>query len=214
MADGEIIDEELKAELARPGSDRRFGVNVVAYPPARVLETIWAIQRDVRLTEPRQFFYPAANLHLTVIELASGGDERDADELFRQTRVMVGDAVRELRAPRLSRAGLRPDPKACSLSFTSFEGLEELRDSLTERLTRNGLLVEPRYRAPTAHVTFLRYLEPLRTPWDRWSSAVRATSLPDLIWNVDELWLTGGATWYGFPSRIQKAGPYGLLGRA
>jgi len=64
-----MCDEALIRELNFPGSDTRCGVNVICRPSEQVVAAITSIQDGLRAREPKQYYYPAADLHLTVSEI-------------------------------------------------------------------------------------------------------------------------------------------------
>ena len=82
---------------------------------------------------------------------------------------------------------------------------------MVERLTGCGIPIAPRYMAESAHITFLRYLQPLGINPQEWTrQLLNAPRMPRLDWVSSEVWITWGATWYGMRSRIAESGPLRL----
>lgn len=202
-----FLDDQLRAELEAPGSDRRFGLNLVARPPVELVETVGEIQAILGEVSPEQYYYPADDLHLTVLELLS--DRPEPETLAGAER--VGEALSEVLAGLevvvLSRPIVRWKRDAGFIQLLGVEGLEALRRQIAGRLTARGLPAHPRYLNDVAHVTFQRYLNPV-SDLARWAAAWAGARVPDLSWRLDEVWLTQGATWYGRRGRLTEQGPF------
>jgi 2'-5' RNA ligase len=208
-----VLDSTLSAELGSPGADTRFGVTIVAYPPPDLRQHIADLSTRLKAVEPGQYYYPPTDLHVTVLEVISDVTQGEANTV-RDAILRRGPHFwKALPGARLASPSVRSDETACALTFAEQHGLETLRNELSRRLTVAGLKVAPRYRSPSAHVTFLRYVAEPRATQDDWNRAIAA--LPGLRsadaagrWSLDALWLTCGATWYGRSGRVRKDGPY------
>jgi hypothetical protein len=213
---GPHIDAELVLELATPGSDGRHGVNLIVRPSPEVRTTIETLGRALRELEPDQYYYPAADLHLTLLELGHSRTREAADELHGRVLAHAPALFHHLPAAHLCEPRLSLDAGACALAFLPEDGgLRRLRQSLAERLEACGIALDSRHGAGATHVTFLRYVRPLGVELGRWLE--RLTHLEaqhPLRWTLASLWLTCGANWYGMRSRIREEGPYTLGPRA
>ncbi len=199
-----MIDERLLEELRSPGADNRFGVNVIARPPAAVRKLIRDLQTQIQKRDPGQYFYPEPDLHLTVFEIVSGADANAGTQLEQQVRREIGEAMKSPPHVRLSNPHVRIDEAAAAVSFTGgLEQMEAFRNHLAARLTEKQIRCAPRATSPSAHVTFMRFLKP---------SMLGSTSfpVPKLEWDLNEVWMTAGATWYGMRARIREIGPFEL----
>ena len=87
-------DRTLADEIAGRSTDERYGVNVIARPPAALLDVIREIQTKLRGIDSSQYFYPAEDVHLTVVEIfQSRSSPVDAGQLGRiVTAVRAGAA--------------------------------------------------------------------------------------------------------------------------
>jgi hypothetical protein len=124
----------------------------------------------------------------------------------------IGDLVKDLPQFEVSISGVILSDRSCTLRLAPDEYyLEYVRNTLRQRLARFGYSAPPRHSQYSPHITFVRYLQPLRTSFDTWRSLldVRLIVAP-MTWSVSELWLTWGATWFGMQSRITQHGPFGL----
>jgi hypothetical protein len=203
------VDEILALEIHSPGSDHRYGINIVWYPPSVLVAHIVNIQNHLKSIEPDQYYYPSSDLHLTVLELASGLDRPAFEKTLKPALDAMSYPSLYHSAPRLRSARARYDERACAVIFSDISGLAELRDALTEGLITKGITLQPRYKSTSAHLTFMRYIQPLHTGLEEWTGALDAIpSSENQEWDINEIWLTAGATWYGMHSRIQQHGPY------
>lgn len=200
-------DRALAEELARPGSDRRLGVSLVLRPPPTLTEAILALQGQLRAMEPDQYYYPAGDLHLTLLELGSGLDAPSAAALARAAEGALPRALEGLGPLRLDGALARCDAEAGFVRLLEVPGLEALRRDLAGRLGAAGVAIRPRYLNDFAHVSICRYLAPLRGEWSAWEAAFRCLG-PCAPWRVTEAWLCEGATWYGRRAGLRERGPY------
>ncbi|MBI5567066.1 MAG: hypothetical protein HY870_19370 [Chloroflexi bacterium] len=204
-----FVDDILASEVRSPGSDHRYGINVVSYPPAELVAYIVSVQDQLKSREPDQYYYPPGDLHLTVLELASGFDRRSVEKLLNSVLTTGWCPVAHHSSPCLRSASLRYDERACALVFSEVTGLAELRAALAEKFVSKGIALHPRYRSTSAHLTFMRYIRPVRSGLKDWTETLDAVPKSDnQAWKMNEIWLTAGATWYGMHSRIQKYSSY------
>ena len=210
LISGAVPDEALVAELRTPGSDRRGGVSIIARPPAAVIHHIAVLQQHLRTYEPRQYYYPAGDLHLTVLEICSGRPLSQVNLIAAGVVETLPLAIRNFSVAHLGTPVLGYDARACALNFIpADQTLAHMREQLVEQLVAHGVNLAPRYPAQSAHITFMRYVESLRAPPQRWVGVLRElVSDGSLRWTLSELWVTWGATWYGKQSRVHEAGPY------
>jgi 2'-5' RNA ligase len=202
-----VCDEILIQELRSPGADVRCGVNFISRPPQDIIRRISAIQAIVRQREPDQYFYPAADLHLTVFEIAHSLKPQEAEKIGKILQTGLG-AFRDLPAFHLVLEGAAFDERAGRLKFNPVDdGFASLSASLASKVHECKITPNPRHKETSPHITFLRYLCPLQGK--SWPSS--STEPGSVTWTVSELWLTWGATWFGKRSRITEAGPFILL---
>ncbi len=203
------VDDILDSEIRFPGSDHRYGINIVSYPPPVLVSHIVSVQNHLRSKEPDQYYYPPLDLHLTVLEIASGLDRPSFEKLLKPVLTAMWLPLSHHSAPCLRPASLRYDERACALVFSEVTGLADLRDALAEEFVSKGITLFPRYRSTSAHLTFMRYIRPLSSGLKEWTETLDAVPKSEnQEWKMDEIWLTAGATWYGMHPRIQKHGPY------
>jgi hypothetical protein len=178
-----------------------------------VINAIAAIQAHLGAQDPRQYYYPADDLHLTVVEVCSSQGQDVVEQLAAVVRQIIPGLVAEAPSTLLVHPLLGYDRRACALNFVPVDhALQAVRAQLVARLTSEGIVIAPRYPAQSAHVTLRRYLQPLKMDTASWVNVLEAVSSAALEWRGGSLWMTWGATWYGRTSRIQMRGPYVLEG--
>jgi 2'-5' RNA ligase len=205
-------DPLLIQELHAAGADQRYGVNLIVRPPPPVVGYIQVVQEQLRAREPDQYYYPAADLHLTLVEICSSRPQPEVELLAEVVAQALPDMLRTAPQALLVRPLLGYDRRACVLHLLPADhSLQTLRQHLVNQLAAHAITVTPRYAPQSAHVTLMRYVRPLHTDPAAWVETLRYAA-PDssLEWHVDALWLTWGATWYGMQSRTQMRGPYQL----
>ena len=206
LSTGIVIDDVLVRELREEGSDQRCGVNVVGRPSCEIVDRITELQRRLTAFEPDQYYYPAEDLHLTVVEICHSRTPADAERIAAAAKSLPPQLFAPEPAAEFDAPTFAYDTKGAALNFLPRDGrLQQLRNAIPEELARTGVLVESRYLPNSAHITFLRYTTPLRTPLERWVEILNDCAVPvETSWVLSQLWLTWGASWYGMHNRISK----------
>ena len=208
-----ICDEALIRELDFPDSDTRCGVNVICRPSEQVVAAITSIQDGFRAREPRQYYYPAADLHLTVSEIIHSRTYGEATEIGERLTEKAWTAFGDFPAFDLNATRAVFDERAGRLELESKDGrLHQIRQRIHDVAMDTGIVPNPRYRVSSAHITFMRYICPLRTEIKEWSELTGQPWPVARSWNVSELFLTWGANWFGMRPRITERGPCRLGG--
>jgi len=148
--------------------DTRRGITLLARPPAAVTAAIEALLVDFRRLEPAQYYYPAGDMHLTILAIIScyagftlAGISPAA---YREAvqRILLG-----CRPFRLTFAGLTASPSGIMVQgFPHDDGLTKLRNAAREHFQSSGLpqSIDQRYSLQTAHSTIIRFRQPLANP--------------------------------------------------
>jgi 2'-5' RNA ligase len=207
-----VIDDTLRGELQSPGFDRRCGANFICRPPRHIVDCIRRIQTRLSATEPDQYYYPAADLHLTLFEISHSQPQEAVEHDTQRLMSCIGDLVKDLPQFEVSMSGIILSDRSCTLQLVPDDDrLDDIRETLRQRLARFGYSAPPRHSRYSPHITFVRYLQPLRTTLDTWRKLLDTEAIVRPIrWTVSEVWLTWGATWFGMQSRIKQHGPFGL----
>ncbi|UOQ70392.1 2'-5' RNA ligase family protein [Hymenobacter cellulosilyticus] len=154
--------------LLHSAADTRRGITLLARPPAAIAAAIEQVLADIRQTEPEQYYYPAADLHLTVLSIIScyrGFTLQAIDPALYQQAVQA--IVQPVRPFTVRFAGLTASPGAILVQgFPVGEGLSELRSRVREFFRHSSLQqsIDQRYSIQTAHATVARFTSPLHNP--------------------------------------------------
>lgn len=158
---------ELDALLEAPHDPRR-GLTLLARPPAAIAEAIGNILADFRQHEPDQYYYPATDLHLTILSLISCHDGFTLAAIDPAAyRAVVGAVLARSRPFTVRLAGLTASAGGILVQgFPQDEGLAAMRTGLRQAFGAAGLRqsIDQRYRIQTAHSTIIRFRAPLRQP--------------------------------------------------
>lgn len=209
---GVLADPILAGLVAGTRRDRRHGANVIARPPAAVIEHVVHLQDSLRAYEPNQYYYPPDDLHVTLLTVRSGRTAAEADTVAATLRELLPGLAATSGPLELDTALLAFDAQGCALNFLpSSSRLQSFRQRLRAGLAERGIAVDLRYPPRSAHVTFLRYVHPLRSDRLDWTRRLLAVApRDDLRWSIRELWTTWGRNWYGMLDSLHQAGPYPL----
>ena len=148
--------------------DTRRGLTLLLRPPVALRPAIERISQEIRELEPAQYFYPASDLHLTVLSLIScypGFALASIDQAA--YRALVAGVLRQVGPFGMELRGLTAAPGSVLLQgFPQGDGLAALRAALRQAFRASGLQqsIDRRYAIQTAHLTLLRFRTGLRDP--------------------------------------------------
>lgn len=148
------------------GPDPRRGISLIARPCPSLRTRFEGLLDRLAGAEPRQYRYPAADMHMTILSLLTAG----AGVAIHPALV---DGYRAAAQAAVDGAGpIEIDFDGIALSrgavmargFPRGPSLEILRERLRTQLRDRGLdgALDRRYRLVTAHMTLCRFTEPLR----------------------------------------------------
>jgi 2'-5' RNA ligase len=147
--------------LASGQPDPRRGLTLIIRLDPQVRAEIEGFQRALRRFEPDQYYYPATDLHVTLLSLftatASYGPYFARQAEYQRA---VDEALRQAAGFAIHFSGVTASPDAIMIQgFPQAGALNGLRDHVREGLRRAGLGegLDQRYRLRTAHVTVCRF---------------------------------------------------------
>lgn len=147
--------------LLDSAQDSRRGITLLARPPAFITDKIATILADFQAIEPEQYYYPATDMHLTILSLIScyPGFTLALIEPARYQAV-VRSILQAWPPFRLRFAGLTASPGGIMVQgFPQDAGLADLREAVRAAFRQSGLQqsIDQRYRLQTAHATVIRF---------------------------------------------------------
>lgn len=159
---------ELDPLIGSP-SDNRRGISLLSYVnDDSYRQQIEHVLQPLKALEPEQYYYPPSARHITVLSLVSciAGFQLTA-ETTAQYRQALHSFTTALAPISIHLQGVTLSP-ACVLlqGFPEANKLNQLRDQLREHFAASGLhlTIDKRYKLSTAHITLVRFTQPLRNP--------------------------------------------------
>jgi 2'-5' RNA ligase len=152
--------------LIRRADDSRRGLSVIVRPNPETASGIEAFLDAARQIEPQQYFYPRNDFHMTALSIVSCREhfQRNPDRDAAYMSIIDG-CLRKIGPPQIRFRGITASP-ACVMiqGFPQNGYLRELRKHLRTEFKQSGLenSIDSRYPIKTAHLTVLRFQEPLR----------------------------------------------------
>ncbi|MCG8348257.1 MAG: hypothetical protein MI924_10815 [Chloroflexales bacterium] len=146
--------------------DQRRGLTVIARLDPDVVRQIGDFLATLHAIEPQQYYYPSADLHLTILSLFTATDRyhpclANADAYI----AAVTTALTSMPTFALDTVGVTLSRGAVLVQgFPHDATLNIIRDTLRRQLTAQqlGSGLDQRYRLRTAHSTIARFTAPLQ----------------------------------------------------
>lgn len=146
--------------------DTRRGITLLTRPPAAITAAIETVLADFQQSEPDQYYYPATDVHVTILSIIScySGFTLDLiDPGAYQTAVRA--ILRDTLPFAITYSGLTASAGGIMVQgFPQGEALERLRAALRGFFKGSGLQqsIDQRYSIQTAHSTVIRFRKKLR----------------------------------------------------
>lgn len=146
-------------------NDARYGITLLARPSSEVKERICNLLDPLKSTAPNQYFYPATDLHVTILSIIScyrgfTPDQVDPAEYCH----LIQSVVDTLSPFCLTFHGITASPSSIMIQgFPEDEQLNTLRNELRNTFKNSNLQhsIDKRYHLKTAHITAVRFKQPL-----------------------------------------------------
>ncbi|PJJ48100.1 2'-5' RNA ligase family protein [Hymenobacter chitinivorans] len=165
LARGAVVPDPL---LQAPEQDQRRGLTLLTRPPAPILAALTGLLADFERLEPAQYYYPATDIHLTILSIISCYPGFTLDQVDPAAYQAAGQAVVAGVGPfRVEYRGLAATPGGIIVrGFPRGPGLEELRHNVRQHFRHSALpqSIDQRYSIQTAHSTLIRFRAPLQHP--------------------------------------------------
>ncbi|MDU0372821.1 2'-5' RNA ligase family protein [Hymenobacter endophyticus] len=151
--------------LLHSPQDTRRGITLLARPPAAITAAIEDILADFRAIEPGQYYYPASDVHLTILSIISCYPGFTLTQIDPAAYCQaIRQITRRVRPFRIRYEGLTASPGGIMVQgFPEDDGLENLREATREFFRHSSLQqsIDARYSIHTAHSTVIRFTQPL-----------------------------------------------------
>ncbi|AMR26491.1 hypothetical protein A0257_04805 [Hymenobacter psoromatis] len=148
--------------------DTRRGLTLLARPPAAIAAALVEMMAEFQLIEPAQYYYPPADIHLTILSLISCYPNFKLSEINPISYCSaLSRIIQFIPIFRLTYQGLTASAGGILVQgFPQGDGLDELRATVRSLFQHTDLhhSIDKRYRIQTAHSTIIRFTSPLQNP--------------------------------------------------
>lgn len=179
--------------------DSRYGITLLARPSEQVKQQIQQYLAELMQLESAQYYYPASDLHLTVLSLISCYVGFALSQIDTAAYVeLVQQVIKNTGPFRLHFKGITASP-SCVLvqGFFDDQELNLLREKLRQAFQNSALQhsIDQRYTIQTAHMTVLRFSQQPAQPelFLRKIKALTSVDFGSCV--IEELELVGN-DWY------------------
>lgn len=147
--------------------DFRFGLSIVAKLSPAVENEVMKMLADLRMEEPDQYYYPRADMHITILSIISCYDG------FKLGHINVGDysniirrSLADAHAFPVRFEGVTASPSCIMIQGYPDKEIEVIRNNLREEFKHSSLetSIDIRYQIHTAHTTVVRFKTALKEP--------------------------------------------------
>ena len=154
--------------LISSGEDKRYGITLLTRPSKEVNQRVTQILQRVKTTAPHQYYYPASDLHVTVLSIISCYQGFSFRQLnLEEYKSLIESAVQTISPFYIHFKGLTASPSSILIQgFPEDDQLNKLRNELRKRFKNTKLQhsIDSRYTLKTAHLTVIRFKQRLAKP--------------------------------------------------
>ncbi|WP_109829569.1 2'-5' RNA ligase family protein [Reichenbachiella versicolor] len=170
IASNEVVEGNYNLDnfLISPKQDSRRGVSLLIRPTQKVKNNIQKFIKEVRLLEPKQYFYPSSDIHITILSIIScysGFEIRNIN--VADYKRMVAQSIEEVESFNIRYQGVNLSKSGIIIQgFPDQQMMQVLRDRLRDNFKSSSLeqSIDSRYVLRTAHSTIVRFQHPLINP--------------------------------------------------
>lgn len=148
--------------------DQRRGITLLVRPPAFITHAIEEILAAFQRIEPTQYYYPATDIHLTILSIISCYPDFKLAMIDSSAYTnAVHSILQNVRPFRIVFSGLSASPGGIIVQGTpTGKELESLRHEIRKVFQQSGLqqTIDQRYSIRIAHLTIIRFKNPLLHP--------------------------------------------------
>jgi len=141
-------------------TDNRFGITLVIRPDAATKHKIQAFLTETKATEPDQYYYQNADLHITLMSIISCYDGFDLKDINVQDYInVIKKVLARHKSFKIQFKGLTASPSCILIQGFLTDSLNEIRDDLRTAFKNSDLQqsIDKRYAIQTAHATVIRF---------------------------------------------------------
>ena len=149
-------------------SDSRFGITLLIRPSEKIKANIQFFLEKLKAIEPAQYYYPASDIHITIMSIISCYEGFSSDKIKVEDYIkIIQESLVDLGEIKIEFRGVTASPSALMIQgFPADESLNNLRNKLRDNFKKSPLqqTIDSRYAIATAHSTVMRFQEKLQNP--------------------------------------------------
>lgn len=161
---------QTDSNLHALSEDTRLGITLCCRPDKDTQKKIQGFLSKSAKIEPHHYHYhyPQTSLHTTVLSVITTGTNFKPEELnIENYRSLIEEALKDLSIFSIEYKGITASSGAVMIQgFPTDDTLETIRAALRDSFKKSALFttMDARYLLHTAHMTCIRFKEPLKQP--------------------------------------------------
>ncbi|MCI9844531.1 2'-5' RNA ligase family protein [Flavobacterium pectinovorum] len=163
LSENYTIDSKISDD-----SDKRFGLTLLVRPNNEIKANIQSFLKELKKTEPNQYYYPNSDIHITIMSIISCYEGFSLDKFNMSEYVeIIEKSLVDVNEIEIDYQGITLSPSAVMIQgFPSDNSLNVLRDKLRDNFKNSSLTqsIDSRYSIVTAHSTVMRFQKKLENP--------------------------------------------------
>jgi 2'-5' RNA ligase len=157
--------ENIDYYLRRMEQDSRRGLALLVNLSGHISNNFGFLVKEMKAIEPKQYYYPETDLHMTVLDLISASANCHIDEdLKNKAMQIINFAILDSKPFEIEFRGIVLSNGAILIKGYYSEGLSELRDNIRRLAPQYDFELKERYQSISAHVTIGRFASKLENP--------------------------------------------------
>ena len=152
------------AFLENARTDNRMALVILIRISPETADRINTCIAGLKEIEPDLYFYPAEDLHITVMDILKGEEGRSIPQNIDDYIQCIREAVRSISPFNIMFDGLTASDNAVMVRGYYDDELMIFRQNLREMFKKRGLLLEERYETVSSHITIARLHDKYRDP--------------------------------------------------
>lgn len=152
------IDEYLKGSKL----DSRMGVSLII-PIHSISYSYSNLVSSLKKIEPEQYYYPTRDLHITIFDYVQGTEKYVRNTELEKAFIEISkQSLKIVHAFPITLRGIVFSNEAGIIQGYDTNILFKIRGKIRGLLNQNGIKNNERYESESAHITFMRFMNPLQ----------------------------------------------------
>jgi len=156
-----LTDEYQSDDLINSLDDKRRGITLIIRPDLQVRNRIQQFIDDLKTIEPRQYYYPNSDIHITLMSVISCYNGFDLSQISIADYVeVIQKCITRKKRFQIEFRGITASSSCVMVQgFPGDDSLNDIRDGLRTAFKNSDLqqTIDKRYSIQTAHSTVVRF---------------------------------------------------------